>query len=36
MLTQKDIEMMKEWRKELVHNRLETVTMIVQTSKKTG
>lgn len=31
MLTQKDIEMMKEWRKELVHNRQETVTIIVQT-----
>lgn len=31
MLSQKDIEMMKEWRKELVHNRLEPITMITQT-----
>lgn len=31
MLTQKDIEMMKEWRKELVQNRLEPITLIVQT-----
>src|SRR5690625_739695 len=31
MLTQKDIERMKEWRKELVHNRQETVTIVVQT-----
>src|SRR5699024_7435126 len=31
MLSQKDIEMMKEWRKELVHNRQETATIIVQT-----